>query len=105
MLEFRRCRGFVGNVQIRRNQVLVRNKAGKIALNSGSVDRDFGMQTSISGSFSHVTEEKLNISRKKTEEDLRNSIMSRRKKSLIMLWRQKNRSHRLRFCYPIYHIN
>ena len=37
--ESRRCRGFVGNVQIRKYQVLLRNKASKIALKSGSVDR------------------------------------------------------------------
>ena len=65
MSELRRCRGFVGTVQIRRNQVLLRNKASKIALKYGSVDRDFRMQTSISGSISHVTELKAEHQKEK----------------------------------------
>ena len=66
MSGLKRFRGFGGKLLIKSNQVLLINKASKIALKCGSVDGEVYldvcisrcMYTSISSSISHVTDVK-----------------------------------------------
>ena len=73
MSGFKRFRRFGGNVHFKRNQVLLIYQASKILLESGSVDDEVRMQTSISGSISHVTEVEAGYQQEKdgqADEDL-----------------------------------
>ena len=58
MSGLKRVRRYSQNVRFKKNQVQLINKASKITLKLGSVDGEVGMQISISGSISHVTEVK-----------------------------------------------
>ena len=87
MSELRSSWRFGGRVHIKRNQVLLMNKASKIHRNlvlwmvkwwSRDVDLDFRSEV-----------------KEAARRQRRNSIMSRGNKRSIAPWRQKSRSHRL----------